>query len=162
MDGSPLFGIRISASRKIAGVPPLVKRPYSLTQNLTMEPIVPSPAILTEAIRPGARRVGDRYELAAELAARYRSGSRRDRTAMLDAFCLATGYHRKYAIAVLRGRRRVAVRRRVARTRHYGPDFQRALLVAWEASGYVCSERLQPFPSRAGPALGAAPASQRR
>ena len=90
-------------------------------------------------------RVGDRYELAAELADRYRSGSRRDRTAMLDAFCLATGYHRKYAIAVLRGRRRVAVRRHVARARRYGPDFQRALLVAWEASGYVCSERLQPF-----------------
>jgi hypothetical protein len=64
---------------------------------------------------------------------------------MLDAFCLATGYHRKYAIAVLRGRWRVAVRRRGARTRRYGPEFQRALLVAWEASGYVCSERLQPF-----------------
>jgi hypothetical protein len=90
-------------------------------------------------------RVGDRYELAAELADRYRSGSRRDRTAMLDAFCLATGYHRKYATAMLRGRRRVAVRRRGARTRCYGPEFQRALVVAWEASGYVCSERLQPF-----------------
>lgn len=90
-------------------------------------------------------RVGDRYELAAELADRYRSGSRRDRTAMLDAFCLATGYHRKYATAMLRGRRRVAVRRRGARTRRYGPEFQRALVVAWEASGYVCSERLQPF-----------------
>ena len=90
-------------------------------------------------------RVGDRYELAAELADRYRSGSRRDRTAMLDAFCLATGYHRKYAITVLRGRRRVAVRRRRPRARRYGPGFQRALVVAWEASGYVCSERLQPF-----------------
>ena len=90
-------------------------------------------------------RVGDRYELAAELADRYRSGSRRERTAILDGFCLATGYHRKYAIAVLRGRRRVVVRRRVARARRYGAEFQRALVLAWEASGYVCSERLQPF-----------------
>lgn len=37
------------------------------------------------------------------------------------------------------------MRRRVARARRYGPVFQKALLVAWEASGYVCSERLQPF-----------------
>jgi hypothetical protein len=71
-------------------------------------------------------------------------GSRQERGAILDAFCLATGYH-KYAIAMLRGRRRVAVRRRTARARRYGPEFQRALVVAWEASGYVCSERLQPF-----------------
>jgi hypothetical protein len=39
----------------------------------------------------------------------------------------------------------VAVRRRAARSRRYGPEFQKALLVAWEASGYVCFERLQPF-----------------
>jgi hypothetical protein len=91
-------------------------------------------------------RIGDGYELAAELGTRYWRGSRRERTAILDAFCLATGYHRKYAIAMLRGRRRVAVHRRTARARRrYGPEFQKALLVAWEASGYVCSERLQPF-----------------
>jgi hypothetical protein len=60
-------------------------------------------------------RVGDRYELAAELAGRYGKGSRQERGAILDAYCLATGYHRKYAIAVLRGRRQVAVRRRTVR-----------------------------------------------
>ena len=60
-------------------------------------------------------RIGDRYELAAELAGRYWKGSRQERGAILDAFCLATGYHRNYVIEVLRGRRRVAVRQRVAR-----------------------------------------------
>ena len=98
-------------------------------------------------------RIGDRYELAAELAGRYWKGSRQERGAILDAFCLATGYHRKYAVAVLRGRRRVAVRRRTARARRYGPEFQKALLVAWEASGYVCSERLQPFLAELVPLL---------
>jgi hypothetical protein len=39
----------------------------------------------------------------------------------------------------------VAVRRRVPRRRVYGILFREALTVAWEASGYVCSERLQPF-----------------
>jgi hypothetical protein len=58
---------------------------------------------------------------------------------------MATGYHRKYAIAMLRGRRRVVVAKRPPRARRYGLEFQKALLVAWEASGYICSERLQPF-----------------
>jgi hypothetical protein len=30
-------------------------------------------------------------------------------------------------------------------SRRYGLEFQQALLVAWEASAYVCSQRLQPF-----------------
>ena len=29
--------------------------------------------------------------------------------------------------------------------RRYGAEFQLALKVAWEAAGYICSERLQPF-----------------
>jgi hypothetical protein len=49
------------------------------------------------------------------LAARHRKGGVQDRGAILDAFCLATGYHRNYVIEVLRGRRRVAVQQRVAR-----------------------------------------------
>ena len=31
------------------------------------------------------------------------------------------------------------------RRRHYGLAFQKALKVAWEAAGYICSERLQPY-----------------
>jgi transposase len=54
-------------------------------------------------------RIGDRYELAMELMGRYAGAGRAERGAILDAFCLATGYHRKYAIAMLRGRRRVLV-----------------------------------------------------
>jgi hypothetical protein len=88
-------------------------------------------------------RIGDRYELAMELMGRYARAGRAERGVILDGFCLATGYHRKYAIAMLRGRRRVVVHQRASRARRYGMKFQRALLVAWEASGYVCSERLQ-------------------
>ncbi len=90
-------------------------------------------------------RVKDRCDLAAELGPRSWKGGRRERGAILIARCLATGYHRKYAMAVLRGRRRVGVRRRGARARRYGLAFQQALLVAWAASGSVCSVRLQPF-----------------
>ncbi|MDA8329768.1 MAG: hypothetical protein M0027_00890 [Candidatus Dormibacteraeota bacterium] len=75
-------------------------------------------------------RVKDRHELAAELAPRYLKRGRRERGAILDAFCLATGYHRQHAMAVLRGRRRVGVRRPVVRARRYGREFRQALLVA--------------------------------
>jgi hypothetical protein len=90
-------------------------------------------------------RIGERYQLAAELRERYWAAGRRERGQLLDAFCLATGYNRKYATSLLRGRRRKPrVLRRVRRKR-YGKAFQSALAVVWEASGYICAERLQPF-----------------
>ena len=65
---------------------------------------------------------------------------------ILNGFCLATGYERKYAIRVLRGRQRQPVARlRRSRRRRYGLAFRHTLKVLWEASRYVCSDRLQPF-----------------
>ena len=57
-------------------------------------------------------RIEARYELAAELRQAYWAGSRAERGPLLDHFCAVTGYHRKYAISVLRGKRRVRSRRR--------------------------------------------------
>jgi hypothetical protein len=56
---------------------------------------------------------------------------------------------------MLRGRRRVVVAKRPPRARRYGLEFQKALQVAWEASGYICSERLQPFLGELVPLLEA-------
>ncbi|MHB1523648.1 MAG: hypothetical protein ACYCYB_06760 [Candidatus Dormibacteria bacterium] len=52
-------------------------------------------------------RIRERYELAEELRARYRGAGRVEKGQLLDSFCLASGYGRKYAVKVLRGRRRV-------------------------------------------------------
>ncbi len=91
-------------------------------------------------------RVADRYELGSDLRKRYGAATRAERRSILDAFCVATGYNRKDAGGVLRcPQTRVAVCRRVPRRRVYGILVREALTVAWEASGYVCSERLQPF-----------------
>jgi hypothetical protein len=90
-------------------------------------------------------RIGDRYELARELGPRYWAARRRERGVLLNAFCLATSYSRKHAITVLRGRHRDAPTARRPRRRRYGVEFRAALRVAWEASGYICAERLQPF-----------------
>lgn len=91
-------------------------------------------------------RIQDRYELAEELGERYMAAGRKERGELLTAFCLATGYNRKYAISMLRGRRRVKGPVRRPRARRYeGQAFRLALALLWEASGYVCAERLKPF-----------------
>jgi hypothetical protein len=91
-------------------------------------------------------RIRERYELAVELGWSYQQARRKERGRILDAFCLATGYSRKHGLRVLRGthrRRRLGVRR--ARRRRYSFEFQNALKVLWEASGYICAERLRAF-----------------
>lgn len=91
-------------------------------------------------------RIGERYQLAKELRERYAAADRRGKAEILNGFCLATGYDRKYAIKVLRGRRRQPPSKTARlRRRRYGLAFRNALRVLWEASGYVCSQRLQPF-----------------
>ena len=102
-----------------------------------------SPEVGGEGAEP--RRIRERYELAEELAPRYRRARRRERREILDGFCLATGYERKHAWRVLRGRKRVSPKRRAPRTRRYGLEFRRALKVCWEATDYLCAERLQPL-----------------
>ena len=87
----------------------------------------------------------ERYRLATDLRERYWVAGRRERGAMLDAFCLTTGYTRKYAISMLRGRQRKPRLLRKPRRRRYGKAFQVALAVLWEAAGYICAERLRPF-----------------
>lgn len=73
----------------------------------------------------------------------YRSAPRSEQTKILDAFTKATGYHRKYAVSLLRHgpppprpHRRAWVR--------YDAAVVDALRRLWEASGGLCSKRLPP------------------
>jgi transposase InsO family protein len=91
-------------------------------------------------------RIRERYELAAELGERYRAARRQERGEILNSFCLASGYNRKYAMTMLAGRTRVKGPIRRPRARRYeGQAFRLALALVWEASGYICAERLKPF-----------------
>jgi len=76
---------------------------------------------------------------------RYKKGDRRGRSKLLDEFCNMTGYHRKYAIALLGHPVDViaseAPRRR--RGASYGPAVSRALEYFWERAGYPWSARLK-------------------
>ncbi len=48
----------------------------------------------------------DRHEQARRLSERYRKAGRKEKAMILDAFCMAAGLNRKYAISLLRNRLR--------------------------------------------------------
>jgi hypothetical protein len=76
---------------------------------------------------------------------RYRQGRRTEKSAMLEEFCKVCGYNRKYAIWLLsRPLPNAAVRRGVTpRSVTYSKASIRTLAKVWEASGYLCSQRLK-------------------
>jgi len=75
---------------------------------------------------------------------RYQKAGRLDRSKLLNEFCTTTGYHRKYAIALLR---RPADEKPCAATRRRGTTYSaaavRVLEKIWEAAGYPWSVRLK-------------------
>jgi hypothetical protein len=78
------------------------------------------------------------------LKERYRKASRKERSAILDEFVKTTGYHRKYAIALLNGRQQRSqgpIRR--PRRAVYGPEEGRALLTLSRLFDCINSKRLR-------------------
>src|SRR6185312_9446266 len=87
-----------------------------------------------------------RRELLASVAPRYACASPEEKETLLDTFTAATGYHRKYAIALLNhppaARKRPAKR---PRARRYDAAVQQALVQVWNAANHICAKRLVPF-----------------
>ena len=76
---------------------------------------------------------------------RYRQAGRTEKSAMLEEFCKVCGYNRKYAIWLL-GRplpHGVAHRAVSRRSATYSKASIKVLAQLWQASGYLCSERLK-------------------
>ena len=76
---------------------------------------------------------------------RYKKADREGRSGLLDELCEVTGYHRKYAIALV-GRPADEAEPGTERRRRgacYGAAVARALERIWEASGYPWSVRLK-------------------
>jgi hypothetical protein len=77
---------------------------------------------------------------------RYRRARKAGKTAILDEFCAICGYHRKYALRLLRtsGRRnKPAVRKPGPVSRYAVPELIDALRTIWMASDQLCSKRLK-------------------
>ena len=85
-----------------------------------------------------------RREYLAAIRERYRRARKRAKTTILDEFCATCGYHRKYAIRLLRRRPSVVTRRRPGPASRYRDE---ALLVAlrrlWFATDQMCGKRLK-------------------
>jgi len=88
-------------------------------------------------------KIDERYQYLQRMQRRYRQANRSEKRVLLDEMVTHTGMHRKALIRRLGS----AVKRR-PRTRErektYGPEVDAALALIWEASDYVCPERLQP------------------
>lgn len=100
-------------------------------------------------------RQASKHELVTALRDRYWAASRRERGQVLDTVVEATGYHRKYALTVLRRGppvKRPTLHRRGRRST-YGPAVVGALQVAAGATGWICGKRLAPFLPELIPAL---------
>jgi hypothetical protein len=87
-------------------------------------------------------RVDDKYLKL--LRARYRAASKKEKGAILDEFVKTTGYGRKYAIALLNGKRGY-VKHKVRRPRNtvYGPGLIPPLLTLVDLFDGICSKRLR-------------------
>jgi hypothetical protein len=85
-----------------------------------------------------------KWEYLRAIHGRYRQASRKAKSGILDEFCRATGYHRKYALRLLNGPPPGAQRSpRRRRPLTYGPGVIQALRVIWEAAGYPWAVRLK-------------------
>ncbi len=76
---------------------------------------------------------------------RYRHARRAEKRMILEEFCKVCGYNRKYAIWLLnRPLPKAAVpKRTISRSPTYSQAMVGILAKVWEASGYLCSQRLK-------------------
>jgi len=88
---------------------------------------------------------GSKRELAGSIQARYLKANKKEKSKILDEFVAATGYHRKYAINLLRHGLRRKHRKKAGRKKKYTGEVLRVLEQIWEICGRICSKRLHPF-----------------
>jgi len=87
-------------------------------------------------------------EYLASIRDRYQRGNKSDKGFILDEFCRICGYHRKYAIRILRvasAKIKLAssVKRRGRHPKYRHPDVIAFLKRLWVASNLACSKRLK-------------------
>jgi len=84
-------------------------------------------------------------ELLEAIRPRYLKANKTGKGRILDEFVAATGYHRKYAIRVLKHGSKVKGLKKKGRHKQYQGEVVVVLTRIWEICGRICSKRLQPF-----------------
>lgn len=86
-----------------------------------------------------------KLELLAAVRPAYMKASKAEKGRILDQFCAATKYNRKYAVGLMNHGAADPKGNRRGRHRRYGQDVIAVLAKIWEISGHLCGKRLQPF-----------------
>ena len=86
-----------------------------------------------------------KHELQAEVQPRYLKASKAEKQKILDEFTAITGYHRKYAIRILKCGYKRRRHKPKGRTAVYRGEVVEMLEQIWEIYGRICSKRLHPY-----------------
>jgi len=86
-----------------------------------------------------------RRELIETIRPRYLKANKVGKAQILDEFVATTGYHRKYAIRVLKHGAKPSGLKKPGRRKKYQGEVILRLEQLWEICGRICSKRLQPF-----------------
>lgn len=86
-----------------------------------------------------------KQELSDALRIRYRRAKKIEKQHMLDEFVAATGYHRKYAIRIMKQTSLRKHAKKRGRRKIYQGELVVVLEQIWEICGRICSKRLHPF-----------------
>src|SRR5687767_4314638 len=92
-----------------------------------------------------AVRQESKHEPVTALQRRYARAGRAEKGPILDEFVATTGYHRKWAIELLRHGPPPARAGKGGRPRVYSAVVVGAVRQVWAASGELCGKRLAPF-----------------
>ena len=89
---------------------------------------------------------GARMEHLESIYVRYKRADKKDKTLILDEFCATCGYHRKYAIRLLKRYKRFTkprLKRRGAPSVYNKPSTTEPLKRIWLAANLPCSKRMK-------------------
>lgn len=84
-------------------------------------------------------------EMIEAIRPRYLKANKADKEQILDEFVATTGYHRKYAIRVLKHGCKPKGLKKPGRGKVYQGEVVQVLEQIWEIYGRICSKRLHPF-----------------
>ena len=84
-------------------------------------------------------------EMIESIRPRYLKANRATKTQILDEFIATTGYHRKYALRVLKHGPKPKGLKKQGRQKVYQGEVVQVLEQIWEIYGRICSKRLHPF-----------------
>jgi hypothetical protein len=86
-----------------------------------------------------------KHEMIEAIRPRYLKVNRAGKEQILNEFVATTGYHRKYAIHVLKHGSQPRGLKKPGRHKKYAGEIVQILEQIWEIYGRICSKRLQPF-----------------